>query len=101
MTDSVKSPEDCETMADVRAGVDALDRELLRLHVENHVELCAAHQRLEQERGALSLDSEAARPALEHDRVPRLRERLLRPVRREEVTPDLCIRGSGSARVEP
>ena len=31
MSDTVKSPEDCETMADVRAGVDALDRELMRL----------------------------------------------------------------------
>ena len=26
-----KAPERCETMADVRTGVDALDRELMRL----------------------------------------------------------------------
>jgi isochorismate pyruvate lyase len=28
-----KLPEDCQTMAEVRAGVDALDRELVRLLV--------------------------------------------------------------------
>ena len=28
-----KTPEDCRTMAEVRAGVDALDRELVRLLV--------------------------------------------------------------------
>ena len=28
-----KSPEDCQTMLEVRAGVDALDRELVRLLV--------------------------------------------------------------------
>lgn len=27
----IKNPEDCETMADVRLGVDALDRELVAL----------------------------------------------------------------------
>ncbi len=31
MIDSVKRPEDCETMTDVRAGVDALDRQLVAL----------------------------------------------------------------------
>ena len=29
----VKQPEDCQTMAEVREGVDALDRELVRLLV--------------------------------------------------------------------
>ncbi len=29
----VKQPDDCQTMLDVRAGVDALDRELVRLLV--------------------------------------------------------------------
>ncbi|WP_409432193.1 chorismate mutase [Litorimonas sp. RW-G-Af-16] len=28
-----KKPEDCQTMTDVRAGVDAIDRELVRLLV--------------------------------------------------------------------
>ena len=31
MSDTVKAPEDCATMAEVRAGVDALDRELIEL----------------------------------------------------------------------
>jgi len=31
MTDIPLSPEDCSTMAEVRAGVDALDRELVAL----------------------------------------------------------------------
>ena len=31
MTEDVKLPEDCATMRDVRAGVDATDRELLEL----------------------------------------------------------------------
>lgn len=31
MPDSVRSPEDCTTMLEVRAGVDALDRELVAL----------------------------------------------------------------------
>ena len=31
MSDTVKAPEDCATMAEVRAGVDALDRELVAL----------------------------------------------------------------------
>lgn len=31
MSDTVKAPEDCTTMAEVRAAVDALDRELIEL----------------------------------------------------------------------
>ena len=31
MTEDVKLPEDCATMRDVRAGVDATDRELMTL----------------------------------------------------------------------
>lgn len=31
MSDPAKSPEDCISMTDVRAGVDALDRELIAL----------------------------------------------------------------------
>lgn len=31
MTDTTLPPEDCETMAEVRAGVDALDRQLIDL----------------------------------------------------------------------
>ena len=32
-TADIKSPDLCQTMTDVRAGVDAIDRELVRLHV--------------------------------------------------------------------
>ena len=35
-------PEDCQTMADVRAGVDALDRELVRLMVTRQGYMSAA-----------------------------------------------------------
>ena len=35
-------PEDCKTMADVRAGVDALDRELVRLLVTRQGYMSAA-----------------------------------------------------------
>ena len=31
MSETAKSPEDCQTMAEVRTGVDTLDRELMRL----------------------------------------------------------------------
>ncbi len=31
MTDAIKPPADCTTMAEVRAGVDATDRELMAL----------------------------------------------------------------------
>lgn len=41
-TDSVKDPDACRTMADVRAGVDALDRELVRLLVRRQGYMDAA-----------------------------------------------------------
>ncbi len=31
MTETIKSPEDCQTMIDVRAGVDATDQQLVAL----------------------------------------------------------------------
>ena len=37
-----KSPEDCTTMVDVREGVDALDRELVRLLVVRQAYMKAA-----------------------------------------------------------
>ena len=37
-----KSPEDCQTMAEVREGVDALDRELVRLLVTRQAYMKAA-----------------------------------------------------------
>lgn len=37
-----KAPDDCKTMLDVRAGVDALDRELVRLLVTRQAYMKAA-----------------------------------------------------------
>lgn len=42
MTPMTKSPEDCQTMAEVREGVDALDRELVRLLVTRQAYMKAA-----------------------------------------------------------
>ncbi|MEL7685983.1 chorismate mutase [Citromicrobium bathyomarinum] len=50
MNDTVKPPEDCETMADVRVGVDTLDRELMRLIAVRFGYMRAA-ARIKPERG--------------------------------------------------
>lgn len=50
MSESVKSPDDCETMGEVRAGVDALDRELMRLFAVRFGYMRAA-ARIKPERG--------------------------------------------------
>ena len=50
MSIDAKRPEDCETMADVRAGVDALDRELMRLIATRFGYMLAA-ARIKPERG--------------------------------------------------
>ncbi|HMO76853.1 MAG TPA: chorismate mutase [Sphingopyxis sp.] len=47
-----KSPEHCETMADVRAGVDRVDRELVALLVRRFGYMDAA-ARIKTERGAV------------------------------------------------
>ncbi|MGY6551784.1 MAG: chorismate mutase [Erythrobacter sp.] len=51
-TPPIKSPEACETMADVRAGVDALDRELVAL-LERRFGYMRAAARIKQSRGAV------------------------------------------------
>ncbi len=50
MSDIIKSPEDCMTMADVRAGVDALDRDLIAL-LETRFGYMRAAARIKPERG--------------------------------------------------
>ncbi len=50
MTIEAKRPEDCETMAEVRVGVDALDRELMRLIAVRFGYMRAA-ARIKPERG--------------------------------------------------
>jgi len=50
MSETVKPPEDCETMAEVRLGVDMLDRELMRLIAVRFGYMRAA-ARIKPERG--------------------------------------------------
>jgi isochorismate pyruvate lyase len=50
MSDTIKSPEDCMTMTDVRTGVDALDRELIAL-LETRFGYMRAAARIKPERG--------------------------------------------------
>lgn len=52
MIDSVKKPVDCETMADVRAGVDATDRQLMAL-LERRFGYMRAAARIKQDRDAV------------------------------------------------
>ena len=51
-TDSVPAPADCSTMTDVRAGVDALDRELVALLARRQGYMDAA-ARIKPDRGAV------------------------------------------------
>ncbi|WP_370177371.1 chorismate mutase [Alteriqipengyuania sp.] len=50
MSETVRAPEHCETMADVRAGVDALDRQLMQLIAVRFGYMRAA-ARIKPERG--------------------------------------------------
>lgn len=50
MTTPAKPPEECETMAEVRVGVDTLDRELMRLIAVRFGYMRAA-ARIKPERG--------------------------------------------------
>ena len=50
MMTPAKSPEECETMAEVRVGVDSLDRELMRLIAVRFGYMRAA-ARIKPERG--------------------------------------------------
>jgi|TARA_R100000049_G_C1935126_1_gene78987 isochorismate pyruvate lyase len=50
MNETVKRPEDCETMAEVRVGVDTIDRELMRLMATRFGYMRAA-ARIKPERG--------------------------------------------------
>ncbi len=52
MTDTRKSPEKCETMAEVRVGVDSIDRELIALLGTRFGYMDAA-ARIKQDRAAV------------------------------------------------
>ena len=64
---SAKLPEDCETMIDVRAGVDAVDRELVALLVRRFGYMDAA-ARIKADRAAVR---DEARKAAVLDNVAR------------------------------
>ena len=49
---NVKAPEDCQTMPEVRAGVDAIDRELVRL-IAIRTGYMEAAARIKPDRGAV------------------------------------------------
>ncbi len=50
MTSTIKTPEQCGSMTEVRAGVDAIDRELVALLARRFGYMAAA-ARIKQERG--------------------------------------------------
>jgi isochorismate pyruvate lyase len=52
LTDTVRHPADCQTMAEVRQGVDALDRQLVALLVERQGYMDAA-ARIKQDRATV------------------------------------------------
>lgn len=52
LSDTVRRPADCQSMAEVRAGVDALDRQLVALLTERQGYMDAA-ARIKQDRGAV------------------------------------------------
>ena len=60
MTDTPLSPENCTTMAEVRAGVDALDRELVALLTTRFGYMRAA-ARIKQSRDAVRDEERKAR----------------------------------------
>lgn len=52
MTEPAKTPEDCTTMLDVRAGVDAIDQELVKL-LETRFGYMRAAARIKPDRNAV------------------------------------------------
>ncbi|MEM1195903.1 MAG: chorismate mutase [Pseudomonadota bacterium] len=60
MSDPVPAPEDCQTMADVRRGVDATDRELMSL-LEQRFGYMRAAARIKPNRAAVRDEERKAR----------------------------------------
>jgi isochorismate pyruvate lyase len=75
MTEPVKTPENCTSMLDVRAGVDEADRQLVKL-LETRFGYMRAAARIKQERGAVRDETRkasvinAAREAAESAGLP-------------------------------
>lgn len=87
MTDDVKSPDDCHTMADVRAGVDAVDRALVEL-LDRRFGYMRAAARIKPDRASVrdearkaaviaAAQSDAARRGLPADAIGDLWDRLV------------------------
>ena len=85
MTTPAKPPEECETMAEVRVGVDTLDRELMRLIAVRFGYMRAA-ARIKPERGHVR---DEARKAQVIDNV---REDARREALPEEELAAICDR---------
>ena len=60
MKDTVKTPEDCQSMADVRAGVDATDQQLVKLLATRYGYMRAA-ARIKQDRDTVRDEERKAR----------------------------------------
>ena len=83
---AAKSPDDCQTMTDVRAGVDQVDRELVALLVRRFGYMDAA-ARIKSDRGAVR---DEARKAQVIDNVAREAEAAgLEPARLRAVWNEL------------
>jgi isochorismate pyruvate lyase len=83
---AAKSPDDCQTMTDVRAGVDQVDRELVALLVRRFGYMDAA-ARIKSDRGAVR---DEARKAQVLDNVAREAEAAgLEPARLRAVWNEL------------
>lgn len=83
---AAKSPDDCQTMTDVRAGVDQVDRELVALLVRRFGYMDAA-ARIKSDRGAVR---DEARKAQVIDNVAREAEAVgLEPARLRAVWNEL------------
>lgn len=74
-----KRPEDCQTMIDVRAGVDALDRELVRLLVTRQGYMHAA-ARIKPNRDAV----------YDADRIEDVVEKVLIEARAQGLSPAIA-----------
>ena len=87
MTDDVKLPEDCATMHDVRAGVDATDRELMAL-LDRRYGYMRAAARIKEDRSVVrdegrkaeviaNARSDAAERSLPADEIARIWDALV------------------------
>lgn len=74
-----KRPQDCRTMVDVREGVDALDRELVRLLVTRQGYMHAA-ARIKQSREAV----------YDADRIEDVVSKVLVEARSQGLSPDIA-----------